>query len=131
MLPSSSLVHRVDVELIQDGIKYTCSVCKKGKSSYFTSMNESFVEAESHRLTDGGRLMSFNGCSYTTYLKEEVGSYRIVIDNQTCVFDKENDPSVLRYVFIAHVKEAVLQKVLDILEARVIALLSETCRNSR
>ena len=40
--------------------------------------------------------MSFDGSSYTTYLKEEVGSYRIVIDNQTMVFEKENDPSILR-----------------------------------
>jgi len=29
-------------------------------------------------------------------MKEEVDSYRIVIGNQTCVFEKENDPSLLR-----------------------------------
>ena len=96
ILPSSSLLHRVDVELIYEGTKYSCNVCKKGKNSFFISMNDSFVEAESHRLTDGGRLMSLNGSSYTTYLKEEVESYRIVIDNQTCVFSKENDPTLLR-----------------------------------
>ena len=98
ILPSGSLVHRANVELIQEGVKYACDVCKKSKNSFFININDSSVEAESHRLTDGGRLMSFNGSSYTTYLKEEVGSYRIVIDNQTCVFEKENDPSILRSV---------------------------------
>jgi len=50
------------------------------------------------RLTDGGLLVSIDGSSYTTYMKEEVSSYRIVIGNKTCVFEKENDPTVLRLV---------------------------------
>lgn len=36
------------------------------------------------------------GASYTSYLKEEVDKYRIVIGNQTVVFEKEKDPSKLR-----------------------------------
>lgn len=38
----------------------------------------------------------FTGNSYTTYMKEEVGSYRVVIGNQTATFEQETDPSVLR-----------------------------------
>jgi len=30
-------------------------------------------------------------------MREEVNSYRIVIGNKTCIFEKENDPTVLRY----------------------------------
>lgn len=59
-------------------------------------MNGSFKEVEVHRLSDGGILLSVDGASYTTYMKEEVDRYRIVIGNQTCVFEKENDPSLLR-----------------------------------
>ena len=40
--------------------------------------------------------MSVDGSAHTTYMKEEVGSYRVVIGNKTCVFEKENDPTVLR-----------------------------------
>lgn len=29
-------------------------------------------------------------------MREEVDRYRIVVGNQTCVFEKENDPSLLR-----------------------------------
>lgn len=43
-----------------------------------------------------GMLLSVDGASFTTYMKEEVDRYRIVIGNQTCVFEKENDPSLLR-----------------------------------
>ena len=49
-------------------------------------------------LSDGGLLLSFDGASYTTYMKEEVSSYRIVIGHKTCMFEKENDPTLLRYV---------------------------------
>ena len=40
--------------------------------------------------------MSIDGSSYTTYMREEVNSYRIVIGNKTCIFEKENDPTALR-----------------------------------
>uniref|UniRef100_A0A1L8D6K8 Acetyl CoA Carboxylase-2 n=1 Tax=Plutella xylostella TaxID=51655 RepID=A0A1L8D6K8_PLUXY len=69
---------------------------KSGPTSYFVSMNGSFKELEAHKLTDGGTLLSVDGASYTTYLKDEVDKYRIVIGNQTVVFDKEKDPSKLR-----------------------------------
>ena len=79
------------------------------------------------RLSDGGLLVSHDGNSYTTYMKEEVDGYesisslllanlllvcsypnsnkcvlflssryRIVIGGKTCMFRKENDPTVLR-----------------------------------
>ena len=48
------------------------------------------------RLSDGGLLLSIDGLSYTTYMKDQVGGYRITIGNKTCVLDRENDPTVLR-----------------------------------
>lgn len=42
--------------------------------------------------------MSVDGASYTTYVKEEIDHYRVVIGNQTCMFEKENDPTILRFV---------------------------------
>lgn len=90
---------------------------KSGPNTYFLQMNGSFKEIEVHRLSDGGTyivqewdvyrifskicviigiLLSVDGASFTTYMKEEVDRYRIVIGNQTCVFEKENDPTILR-----------------------------------
>ncbi|RVE63621.1 hypothetical protein OJAV_G00138120 [Oryzias javanicus] len=66
VLPAHTLLNTVDVELIYEG------------------------------TNDGGLLLSYDGSSYTTYMKEEVDRYRITIGNKTCVFEKENDPSLLR-----------------------------------
>lgn len=93
---SNTLEHTVNIDLINEAIKYKVQATKSGLNSYFLVMNGSFKEIEVHRLSDGGMLLSVDGASFTTYMKEEVDRYRIVIGNQTCVFEKENDPSLLR-----------------------------------
>ncbi|XP_067945833.1 acetyl-CoA carboxylase-like [Watersipora subatra] len=96
LLPASSLTNRADVDFIHEGIKYEVMVTKCSPDSYHLVLNESAVEVETHKLSDGGLLISYDGSSYTTYMKEEVGSYRVVIGNRNCVFETESDPSVLR-----------------------------------
>ncbi|XP_043387184.1 acetyl-CoA carboxylase 1 isoform X6 [Chelonia mydas] len=96
VLPAHTLLNTVDVELIYDGRKYVLKVTRQSPNSYVVVMNNSYVEVEVHRLSDGGLLLSYDGSSYTTYMKEEVDRYRITIGNKTCVFEKENDPSLLR-----------------------------------
>lgn len=93
---ANTLTNVVDVELISESIKYKVQVAKSGANTYFLVMNNSFKEVEVHRLSDGCMLLSMEGGSHTTYMKEEVDRYRIVIGNQTVVFEKENDPSLLR-----------------------------------
>jgi biotin carboxyl carrier protein len=46
-------------------------------------------------LSDGGLLVNMGGSSHTTYMKEEVHSYRVIIGNMTCVFEKRTDPTQL------------------------------------
>ncbi|KAK3098334.1 hypothetical protein FSP39_018526, partial [Pinctada imbricata] len=96
ILPANSLKNHVEVEFILESVKYCCQVVKTGQNSYFLCMNDSVIDVEAHRLSDGGLLISFDGASYTTYMKEQVSSYRIIIGNKTCVLHKENDPTVLR-----------------------------------
>ncbi|XP_063051128.1 acetyl-CoA carboxylase isoform X2 [Engraulis encrasicolus] len=96
VLPAASLLNFVEVELIYDGVKYSLKVARQSPTTYVIIMNGSDIEIDVHRLTDGGLLLSYNGCSYTTYMKEEVDSYRVTVGNKTCVFEKEKDPSVLR-----------------------------------
>ncbi|KAG8315425.1 hypothetical protein J6590_071134 [Homalodisca vitripennis] len=93
---SNTLDHSLNIELIHEGYKYKVQVTKSGANSYFLVMNGSFKEIEVHRLNDGGILLSVDGASFTTYMREEVDRYRVVIGNQTCIFEKENDPSLLR-----------------------------------
>lgn len=96
ILPANTLNNSITVELIYEGVKYVVSVTKSGQNSYFLVMNDTYKEVEIHRLSDSGSLLSVDGSSHTTYIKEEVDRYRVVIGNQTCVFEKENDPTILR-----------------------------------
>ncbi|KAM8976280.1 acetyl-CoA carboxylase 1 [Pelodytes ibericus] len=96
VLPAHTLLNTVNVELIYEGKKYVLKVTRQSPNSYVVIMNSSCVEVDVHRLSDGGLLLSYDGSSYTTYIKEEVDRYRITIGNKTCVFEKENDPSILR-----------------------------------
>ncbi|KAG8455711.1 hypothetical protein GDO86_001775 [Hymenochirus boettgeri] len=96
VLPAATLLNIVDVELISEGVKYKLKVARQSLTTYVIIMNSSHIEIDVHRLSDGGLLLSYDGNSYTTYMKEEVDRYRITIGNKTCVFEKENDPTVLR-----------------------------------
>ncbi|CAL1538931.1 unnamed protein product [Lymnaea stagnalis] len=94
--PSYSLKNSADVEFILEGIKYKLKVVKTGPNGYFLLMNKTTLDLEAHRLSDGGLLLSIGGSSYTTYMKELINSYRITIGNQTCVLQKDNDPTIMR-----------------------------------
>ncbi|XP_028850871.1 acetyl-CoA carboxylase 2 isoform X3 [Denticeps clupeoides] len=96
VLPADSLLNFVEVDLIYEGVKYCLKVARQSPTTYVVIMNDSDIEIDVHRLSDGGLLLSYNGSSYTTYMKEEVDSYRITVGNKTCVFEKERDPTVLR-----------------------------------
>uniref|UniRef100_A0A8C9YX11 acetyl-CoA carboxylase n=1 Tax=Sander lucioperca TaxID=283035 RepID=A0A8C9YX11_SANLU len=96
VLPAHTLLNTVNVELIYEGTKYVLTVTRQSPNSYVVIMNNSSAEVDVHRLSDGGLLLSYDGSSYTTYMKEEVDRYRITIGNKTCVFERENDPSLLR-----------------------------------
>ncbi|XP_072289677.1 acetyl-CoA carboxylase isoform X3 [Eucyclogobius newberryi] len=96
VLPAASLLNSVNVDLIYEGVKYCLKVARQSPNTYVIIMNGSDIEIDVHRLSDGGLLLSYDGSSHTTYMKEEVDSYRITVGNKTCVFEKEKDPTVLR-----------------------------------
>ncbi|KAK2522859.1 Acacb [Columba guinea] len=96
VLPAASLLNIVDVELIYEGVKYILQVARQSLTMYVIIMNHTHIEIDVHRLNDGGLLLSYDGNSYTTYMKEEIDRYRITIGNKTCDFEKEKDPTVLR-----------------------------------
>ncbi|XP_029017802.1 acetyl-CoA carboxylase isoform X4 [Betta splendens] len=96
VLPAASLLNSVSVDLIYEGVKFCLKVARQSPTTYVIMMNGSDIEIDVHRLSDGGLLLSYDGSSHTTYMKEEVDSYRITVGNKTCVFEKEKDPTVLR-----------------------------------
>lgn len=96
VLPANSLLNSVNVDLIYEGVKFCLKVARQSPTTYVVIMNGSHIEIDVHRLNDGGLLLCYNGSSHITYMKEEVDRFRITVGNKTCVFEKENDPTVLR-----------------------------------
>lgn len=98
ILPANAIniMNTVNTELVYDGVKYFVSATLSGPNSYFLVMNGTYKYVEFHHLSDSGLLLSIDGSSLTTYMKEEVEKFRVVIGNLTCVFEKENDPTILR-----------------------------------
>ncbi|XP_067862154.1 acetyl-CoA carboxylase isoform X2 [Heptranchias perlo] len=96
VLPASSLLNTMNVQFIYAETKYSLQVARQSLTLYVVIMNNSHIEIDVHRLSDGGLLLSYDGHSYTTYMKEEIDKYRITIGNKTCEFEKEKDPTVLR-----------------------------------
>lgn len=50
-------------------------VARQSLTTYVIIMNHTHIEIDVHRLNDGGLLLSYNGNSYTTYMKEEIDRY--------------------------------------------------------
>ncbi|XP_053135859.1 acetyl-CoA carboxylase 2 isoform X3 [Hemicordylus capensis] len=96
VLPAASLLNMVDAELISEGVKYALKVARQSLTTYVVIMNNTHIEIDVHRLNDGGLLLSYDGNSYTTYMKEEADRYRVTVGNKTCDFEKEKDPTLLR-----------------------------------
>ncbi len=96
ILPLNSLSTRIEVDLVYESFQYKLKTTKCGPNRYMLIMNDSCVEVEAHRLIDGSLLVNIDGSSFVTFLVEDVTSYRISIGIQTCVFQKENDPTLLR-----------------------------------
>jgi len=96
VLALSTLQTTEVVELIHQGVKYVLVVTKISETGYYITCNNWNMEVDVYKLSDGGLLLSLDGISRTTYMKEEIDRYRITINNQTSVFEKENDPSLLR-----------------------------------
>lgn len=50
-------------------------VARQSLTTYVIIMNRTHIEIDVHRLNDGGLLLSYDGNSYTTYMKEEIDRY--------------------------------------------------------
>lgn len=87
-LISISLIHQQQILIL--------SVSRPSHCEYSIKLNESELNVEVVRLSDSGILVQLNGKSYCSYLQETIQNFRVTINNQTVVFNKENDPSILR-----------------------------------
>lgn len=72
MLPLKSLNNVVEVDLISEGVKYHVLVTRSGPTQYFLVMNNTHKSVDFFRMSDAGLLLSVDGVSHVSYLKDEV-----------------------------------------------------------
>ncbi len=93
--PATFLKNTVCVDLLYEDFKYTIQATKTGPTQYLLELSNTQKEVEVHRMTDQQLLVSVDGLTHTTYMHENTEQYRVVVGNQTVVFEKENDPTLL------------------------------------
>lgn len=59
-------------------------------------LNDTEIRTEVRKHDDGSLLVTYSDTSYTCHMEEEVERYKVYIGRTLTIFEKENDPSVLR-----------------------------------
>lgn len=97
-MPSGDLLERsTPVQFIFEEHQFTLRVSQTGRDKYVLSMNDSQLEIKWRKLADGGMMLSMlGGRSFVTYGREEPVGLRLMINGETVLVERENDPTVVR-----------------------------------
>ncbi|KAL3102143.1 hypothetical protein niasHS_003552 [Heterodera schachtii] len=96
ILPKSGLVETWEFELVHNNIKYSVMVNRFGPINFLVRLNESIVCTVVRELGNGTLLVTHEDQAYTCHLEEESERFKVIIGKTLTIFDKENDPSMLR-----------------------------------
>ncbi|KAI6229369.1 hypothetical protein M3Y95_00523900 [Aphelenchoides besseyi] len=96
ILPTSELTETFELELVHNNVKYSVMVNRYGVINFLVRVNDSEVYTEVREVGNGNLLVTYSDESHTCYLEEEVERYKVSIGRTLTIFEKENDPSVLR-----------------------------------
>ena len=96
ILPLQSLPPKeLPLNLILGNQLISLKIARPASSSFCIELNNTQLTLQIFRLSDSGILVQLNGVSYCSYLQETAENLRVTINNQTVVFDKEKDPSLI------------------------------------
>ncbi|PVV03111.1 hypothetical protein BB560_002423 [Smittium megazygosporum] len=95
-LSASDLGMTQQIDFIYEGYDYNFLVYRTGPSSFTLEINESTVDVELKRFSDGGILVEVDESSHICYLKQEVGAIRMQIDEFVVLLEEKVDPTLLR-----------------------------------
>ena len=98
ILPLGTLKQSITLDVIYEGEKYCIEATRSGPTSYILMLNGSVAEVRLNQMADGGSLVRLNGKTTIVHMKEEIDKYRMTIAGQTVLFEKENDPTMMRAV---------------------------------
>ncbi|TMS36122.1 hypothetical protein L596_003371 [Steinernema carpocapsae] len=96
ILPAKDLPDTCHTELVYKNQKYNVAISWYGRINFVVSMNGSEAHATVRELGNGQLLVTYGDHSYTCHFEEEAERYKVTIGKNLVIFDKENDPSILR-----------------------------------
>ncbi|VDN04662.1 unnamed protein product [Thelazia callipaeda] len=96
ILQPSDLTETHQVELVFNNIKYSVTATRTSNFEYMIKMNGRCVPVEYRELRNGTLLLKYKDRSHPCYMEEEIERYKIHIGRMQIIFEKENDPTVLR-----------------------------------
>uniref|UniRef100_A0A1I7RZR9 biotin carboxylase n=1 Tax=Bursaphelenchus xylophilus TaxID=6326 RepID=A0A1I7RZR9_BURXY len=96
ILPTSELTETFELELVHNNVKYSVLVNRYGPINFLVKLNNSEICTEVRELGHESLLVTYSDQSYTCHLEEEIERYKVNIGRSLTIFEKENDPSVLR-----------------------------------
>lgn len=84
------------VDLIFNNVKYVTTTVLVGPNNVTVASNGSDQHIQIRELADEGYLLDIDGKSHLVYsMAQSGGSMRMILDNQTCIFTPEYDPTKL------------------------------------
>jgi biotin carboxylase/acetyl-CoA carboxylase carboxyltransferase component/biotin carboxyl carrier protein len=97
ILPTTDLTETITLELVHNNVKYSVTVNRCGKNEYMILLNDAKAHTKVHQYnSDGGILVEYADQTFHCYLEEELERYKVTIAHNLTVFEKENDPTILR-----------------------------------
>lgn len=98
ILPNTELTETWEVELVHNNVKYSVLVNRYGTINFLVCLNGSEITTEVRELGNGTLLVSYDEQAYTCHLEEETERFKVCIGKTMTIFEKENDPSMLRSI---------------------------------
>ncbi|KAK6034254.1 biotin carboxylase domain protein [Cooperia oncophora] len=114
VLPTKDLTETFLFDLVKDMSIYKVTVTRSGALNYVVSLNSGKTQVEIRLLGDGSLLVTHQERSYTCNLEETSDKFKVAIGRSIVVFEKDNDPSILKSPYtgklLGYKKQNKLQK---------------------
>uniref|UniRef100_A0AC35FMC3 Acetyl-CoA carboxylase n=1 Tax=Panagrolaimus sp. PS1159 TaxID=55785 RepID=A0AC35FMC3_9BILA len=97
ILPTSELTETWELELVHNNIKYSVLVNRYGPQNFLICLNDNICHTTVRQFDTGGDLLvTYDQQSFQCYLDEELERFKVSIGQTMTIFEKENDPTILR-----------------------------------
>lgn len=96
VIPTKDLTQTYVFDLVKDMKIYKVAVTSSGSSTYYISLNQDSTKVQVYVLGDRRTIVTHKKTSFMCGLEETADKFKVAIGSSVVVFQKDNDPSVLK-----------------------------------